>query len=215
MLYRAVRKHQPDGLFCSLPPMYFSQPGAVNGPEEAIWHENGKQTKCLVNLASEEEIWRENRKAITSESQVTPYSKLAELLGKKKPNTDKPFCSSADAFAKGALLSAKQQFPTNTLGQISWAQAQDLQISDMGCLPSFNEILERFLWERHPNLKEAILPLTEILTEMGQTFSDQPFQNLVGSKRGPGDICPSIWVPTQLPDFPGDVAKSPTTYSSS
>lgn len=119
MLYRAVRKHQPDGLFCSLPPMYFSQPGAVNGPEEAIWHENGKQTKCLVNLASEEEIWRENRKAITSESQVTPYSKLAELLGKKKPNTDKPFCSSADAFAKGALLSAKQQFPTNTLGQIS------------------------------------------------------------------------------------------------
>lgn len=83
MLYRAVRKHQPDGLFCSLPPMYFSQPGAVNGPEEAIWHENGKQTKCLVNLASEEEIWRENRKAITSESQVTPYSKLAELLGKK------------------------------------------------------------------------------------------------------------------------------------
>lgn len=64
--------------------MYFSQPGAADGAEEAIWHENGKQTKCLVNVASEKEIWRENRKAITSESQVSPHSKLAELFKKKK-----------------------------------------------------------------------------------------------------------------------------------
>lgn len=87
---------------------YSSQPGGGDGPEEAIWHENEKRAKLLANLASGKEIGRENRKPISSESQVTPYSKLVQLLGKKP---DKRFCSSADRFAKGALLPLKQQFP--------------------------------------------------------------------------------------------------------
>lgn len=82
MLCRAGRKHQPDGLLHIL----LSQPGGGDGPEEAIWHENEKQARLLANLASGKELGRENRKAITSESQVTPYSKLVQLLGKNLTN---------------------------------------------------------------------------------------------------------------------------------
>lgn len=102
------------------PHVLLSWPGGEDRPEEAIWLENEKRAKQLANLASEKEIWRENRKAITSESQVSPYSKLVELLGKKNKNTtDKPFCSSADASATGALLPVKQQFPMDVLHEVS------------------------------------------------------------------------------------------------
>lgn len=62
--------------------MLFFQPGGGDGPGEAIWHKYEKQAKLLVNLASEKEIGRESRKAITSERQITPYANLVQLLGK-------------------------------------------------------------------------------------------------------------------------------------
>lgn len=56
--------------------------GEGYGPGEAIWRTDEKQAKLLVNLASEKEIGRESRKAITSERQITPYANLVQLLGK-------------------------------------------------------------------------------------------------------------------------------------
>lgn len=72
----------PDALLYIL----LIQPEGRDGPEDAIRQENEKQAKLLANLASEKEIGRENRKTITSEHPVTPYSKLVHLLGKSQVN---------------------------------------------------------------------------------------------------------------------------------
>lgn len=82
--------------------------------------ENEKRSKQLANLASEKEIRRENRKAITSESQVTPYSKLVELLGKNQQINLFVAQLMPLLFAQiGALLPVKQQFPMDVLHQVS------------------------------------------------------------------------------------------------